>query len=371
MLNITNIDEFRSHVLHREEIRENEVGNNLTCFMYMVAADDTFENDYLRECRGIIFNEAGKVVSRPPHKFFNVNERESTQVKNLDWSKVVRVMDKRDGSMLHPVLINGNIKLKSKKSFTSDVAVLANEWMNSQPGFGVKRMALWLAHQNCTPTFEWTSLKSRIVIAYTEDVLTLLHIRNNKSGVYWTREQIEQAAKVFGVAVVDHPVFDVAPENLGEHLLELAQTVEGIEGWVVQFENGEMVKLKTSWYMRLHRAMTFVRVRDVARMVLEGDIDDVKSALVSEGVDITNLLKVEHEVMEDLRKIICRTKEIAAVGKSVDKKTWALEYAKDPLFKYAVRMNDGRDVRLEDYLLKRIQQYPLTQINLGLENDDV
>ena len=135
MLNIKNTAEFRKNVLHKEEIRESDIGHGVTCFCYMVSAEGTFDSDWLRECRGITFDSVtGNVNGRPLTKFFNVNEKESTQVANLDWSKVVRVMDKRDGSMLTSVLTSDGVMLKTKKTFTSDVAIAANKWMIRKSG---------------------------------------------------------------------------------------------------------------------------------------------------------------------------------------------------------------------------------------------
>jgi hypothetical protein len=110
MLTINSIQEFRSKVLHKEEIRENDIGFASTCFCYMISAEGTFDSDWTRECRGITFdNVSGTVNGRSLHKFFNVNERASTQINALDWSKVVRVMDKRDGCCdEHTVLITAD-----------------------------------------------------------------------------------------------------------------------------------------------------------------------------------------------------------------------------------------------------------------------
>lgn len=96
---ITSIEEFRSHTSHKEEIREADIGHGSKSFCYMISAEGTFETDWLRECRGIVFNEAGQVTGRPLHKFFNVGERPSTHVENIDWTKVERVMVKNDGCL--------------------------------------------------------------------------------------------------------------------------------------------------------------------------------------------------------------------------------------------------------------------------------
>lgn len=100
MLTINHISELREKISHKDEIRESYIGIGEVCFCYMIASENTFDDAWSRECRGIVFNEhCGRVISRPLSKFFNVGERESTRVENIDWSKVIRVMDKRDGCL--------------------------------------------------------------------------------------------------------------------------------------------------------------------------------------------------------------------------------------------------------------------------------
>lgn len=90
-------EHFALQVMHKEEIREMDLGNDLLSYCYMIAGPDTFDTMFTRECRGIVFKRGGECVGRPLTKFFNLGEREATRVDNLDWSKVTRVMDKRDG----------------------------------------------------------------------------------------------------------------------------------------------------------------------------------------------------------------------------------------------------------------------------------
>ena len=78
-----------------------------TVINYLVAMPDTFKmegpDDVIgairRECRGLIFDTEGNIMSRPYHKFFNVNEKEETQSHRLDLTRAHTVMDKLDGSM--------------------------------------------------------------------------------------------------------------------------------------------------------------------------------------------------------------------------------------------------------------------------------
>lgn len=100
MIKITSLSEFRNAIAGKDEIREAQIGTCETSFCYMIAAENTFDSPEARECRGIVFNHfRDVVVGRPLQKFFNVGERESTRVENIDWSKVIRVMDKRDGCL--------------------------------------------------------------------------------------------------------------------------------------------------------------------------------------------------------------------------------------------------------------------------------
>jgi len=328
MLNITSLSEFRAKVIHKEEIREIDLGEGCTSFCYMVAAEGTFDDAWSRECRGIVFNtRSGQVVGRPLMKFFNVGERIETQVTALDWTKVVRVMDKRDGSMIHSVWTDGGIRLKSKKSFDSDVAKAAQAWMEARPM--VRQMVSNMMAQNCTAVFEWTAPDARIVLFYPDAELRLLHVRNNETGVYMNGEVMRAYANQYAVKCVDevdeffvNGVFDV------KKMLEAAKTREGVEGWIVQFENGDMVKVKTDWYLKRHRAMTFLRERDIAEAVLNESLDDLKSMLVGEGVDISEILKIEAEVVRQINHVRSFIEETVSNSHHMSRKEFALQYQK-------------------------------------------
>jgi RNA ligase len=346
MLKINDINEFRSKVSHKEEIREMDIGEGCTSFCYMVAAEGTFDDAWSRECRGIVFNTSlGTVAARPLHKFFNVGEREETRVENLDWSKVVRVMDKRDGSMIHTAWTMNGLRLKSKKSFDSDVAKAAEDWMHSQPGLNVFKFCTRMQAMNKTAIFEWTAPDARIVLFYPEAELRLLHVRDNESGEYMHPEDLRKWAAEFGVSVVDEvDEFDnvelASPDEMSQlgvtyvrsfdfkRLMDAAKTREGVEGWIVQFENGDMVKVKTDWYLKRHRAMTFLRERDIAQLVLDEGLDDMKSLLVGEGVDISEILKIEAEVVRQINEVRSWVDGVIAKDGKMDRKEFALQYQK-------------------------------------------
>lgn len=385
MLNISNINEFRSKVAHKEEIREMDIGADSVSFCYMIAAEGTFDDAWSRECRGIVFDKAsGRVTGRPLHKFFNVGERESTRVENLDWSKVVRVMDKRDGSMIHTVQTASGVRLKSKKSFDSDVAKAAEAWMRGQmqgQGLHVLSFVDSVCAHNSTAIFEWTAPDARIVLFYPEAELRLLHIRHNETGDYLDGEVMKAWADMFGVKVVDEvDEFFKLTSDVGEgdnitdedyifdakSLLDAAKTREGVEGWIVQFENGEMVKVKTEWYLKRHRAMTFLRERDIAQLVLDEGLDDLKSLLVSEGVNIDEILKIEARVLHDLREVAMSVDMIYEEDKSMARKDFAIKHTGHKHFGLLMAKFVGKEPSFKDYFERNLlkDNYSLRQLAL-------
>ena len=367
MLKITEVEEFRAAVAGKEEIRESLIGHGCTSFCYMISGPDTFDSAAARECRGIVF--AGPdVVGRPLHKFFNVNEREETLLKNLDWSKVVRVMDKRDGSMIHTVSTMDGILLKSKKSFESDVALAADTWMNNEPGLNVFRLAMRMSALNKTCIFEWTAPSARIVLFYPEAELQLLHIRDNVTGAYMEAEDLNKWAKEFNVKVVeevDLSKYGVDITKMDTAAAEhLHKTVEGVEGWVFQFEDGNMVKLKTDWYIKRHHAMTFIRERDIAQLVLDEGLDDMKAMLVSENVNISRILEIERNVVFKLNMLRAEVNLVVKNGMGQDRKAFAMANNGHELFGLIMKAYVGAEPAYKEYFERNIlkQQYGLEQV---------
>ena len=368
---VTDLELFKVSVGDKPEIRFMDQDNGTTIVSYIVSDETTFDNVYALECRGITFNKDGKIISRNLHKFFNVNEKPITQVNLIDWTKVTRVMQKRDGSMIclvdHPSAL-GNFSLKSKKSFTSDVAVSASKWMSDKHNyldFCTSMMDLGM-----TAIFEWTSPTARIVVSYDQDMLTLLHVRENMSGQYLSQVELNALSVKYSIPLVEN-VDDVHALVLKDPKLvqELADTVEGIEGWVFQFENGDMVKWKTKQYCELHRSMTFLRERDIVEMVLNETVDDLKALLSGQGVNVAEIVEIENRIVKDLDTIINIVSIIVENNKDLDRKSIALKLGNQginhPYFVLIMQKYSGKEPDYLGFYKKNyLQNVPLRQLNL-------
>lgn len=295
---ISSKEEYLKQVESKPEIRNISISHlanhDVLISSYIIADQTTFENAYALEARGITFVD-GVIACRPLHKFFNVNEIPRTQSYLLPWNEVSRVMIKADGSTVSPVKIGSNILMKSKKSFESDTAKRATAFANKHEN--IVALNKFCIQNGITPIYEYIDLLNQIVITYQKEDLVLLHVRDNQTGMYWTREQVQDLAQKYNVSLIE----DIDPNSFDiQTYLDKALTLEGIEGWVIQFKNGDMVKLKTEWYRKKHRVLTFYRERDIAELVLDEQLDDLKSVLMERNIDMTAILAIEHQVCTEL-----------------------------------------------------------------------
>jgi tRNA splicing ligase len=101
---IETIEDVLPHIEGRDEFRVLEK-DGYTVVNYAVAFEETFKwdsNDPIgsavrRECRGLIFDSKGKLISRPYAKFFNVGEKEETQIHKINLYEPHVVLEKLDG----------------------------------------------------------------------------------------------------------------------------------------------------------------------------------------------------------------------------------------------------------------------------------
>lgn len=268
---------------------------------YVVSGNETFpsitDEDSIirRECRGMIFDLEGNVLARRLHKFFNLGEREEVFVENIDFTQPHSVLMKMDGSMITPFRVNGRTIWGTKMGDT-DVAIPVQEYVASRPEY--QFIADVCANVNTTPIFEWCSRKQRIVLDYKQDQLILLAVRHNVTGEYMTYEAMAELAWVCEVPVVE--AFGSEIDDI-DTFVEMLSTKEDIEGVVIRFENGHMVKVKTEWYVLIHRAKDFItREHDVVQAILEDKFDDLLPLLPEEDKVMLN------NFFDKLNKIVDR-----------------------------------------------------------------
>jgi len=140
-----------------------------------------------RECRGLIFcPKTQRITRRPLHKFWNINERDETQLEALNFDIPHNVYTKLDGSMLVPFEIkygSGIVRWGTKMGAGTEVAMAAECFVADNPRY--QQFAEWCVSQDISPIFEFTTPgKHKIVVDYNKPMLTLLAARHMITGEY-------------------------------------------------------------------------------------------------------------------------------------------------------------------------------------------
>lgn len=376
---IENLSQMKSILEAKPELRLIDSGLGTLSVAYNISDRNTFKDPLACEARGITFDkETGNIIGRPLHKFFNLGEREDTLKNNVNFSDIFSIWDKIDGTMISLHRVNGNLAVKTKKSFLSNEAKRTTQFLSKPENQNILKFCNELVDE-FTPVFEFTDPENTIVISHKKMDVVLLHVRHIKTGSYIPYNDPDLTA-----LVEKYNVKRLSPLNLKQtekgtldidSVLEDLKVIEGIEGYVMQFNDGRMIKIKSDWYNAQHRAEAGLRERDVVKMFLDGTLDDVKGALKTDGYDITKLESIESNVLAELNKMETYITEKVELLKGLDMKSAALkinnEMPNNPLNGFVLISLRGKEPDLMTYFERnKLQDYSLAYLKLPkLENE--
>lgn len=287
---ITDLSQVEEAIAGRDEfiIAEREFGFVVN---YLVNFEDTFPRlntkdpvlnalyAMRRECRGIKFGLDRKILARTLHKFFNLGERPETEQQNVDFEVPFVLLDKLDGSMIHPINYQNQVALCTKMGLT-DYSEQAQKFIDGQSKIQYNDFCWKMMMLGYTPTFEWCTRQNRIVVDYPTDQLILTAVREMFTGAYREHDVMEMNAAPYNIPVVNKWQGDY---NGISDFVEKAQALEDEEGYVIRFSDGHMLKVKNLWYVQLHKVKELLNFeKDVWALVLDEKQDDAKAFMTDE-----------------------------------------------------------------------------------------
>ena len=365
---IKTIQDVLPHIEGRDEFRVLEKeGYNV--IIYAVSFEDTFlwdENDPVgsavrRECRGLIFDiGTGNLISRPYHKFFNVGEKEETQLNKINLYEPHVVLEKLDGSMIRPILTPEGFRLATKAGVT-DVAMNAEVFIADKPHYDT--FIRKCIQKGTTPLFEWVSRKNRIVVDYPEDNLILTGMRYNHTGSYLTYAVMKSYASAWNIPVVK-AVDGLAVQNI-ELFVKQVREWESEEGVVVRFSSGKMVKVKADDYVLRHKSKDSIsQEKNVLQTIIEGSVDDLVPLLTPE--DTERVLAFQRAFWMGLDEVALEMAELFVEGNKMypEKKDFAVEFVQKKVsslhapIMYAMKGGKGSKEVLIDMIGKSLGSQP-------------
>ena len=207
-------------------------------------------DDVTLNCRGLITRK-GNVIARSPKKFMNYSSEIHPPL-----SEGIGFYEKVDGSLIIPYLFEREVYCATKGSFVSNQAFVATELLHEHDEF-FTNMIQDLLENSFTPIFEVIYPKNQIVVNYgSRRELVYIGTVNNHTGMIDYETDRNEFSKF--VTVV-------------EKRKDAQDFPERSEGVVVQFSNQEVAKVKSEWYLSLHR---LVANQDFYRMTLQSMIED-------------------------------------------------------------------------------------------------
>lgn len=291
------------------------------------------------ELRGLtfIFNSDGTLYKRYLllDKFFNLEQTPCSMYSVVKDYKIKNIYNKEDGSIASFVrLPNGKVLGRSKTSFQSDQAIEIQKIYEKDGQ--IKQFVDFCMDEDIIPIFEFVSPQNRIVVPYANTELILLRMRDNKTGEYLNIN--DYAHKLDGISV--------AASDEGktlEDLISLKNVTEGKEGWIIQFENGKMIKLKTQWYIDRHRLFTedLNRENTLIGLIVDETIDDVLAQL-EEPTKKAEIEKTIEIVNKEIARMAHQVDELMSNYKG-DRKDFAITFNKHPMFPIAMGIISGKD----------------------------
>lgn len=338
-------------------------GKVFRVFTYRLASYTEFCLPNALECRGHTFlmdgETAVELVSLPPTKFFNFAE--NPMVMDLDVSKAIIYMDKMDGSLISSVKdIDAfwGYRMKSKTSFTSSQAVSAEQMLADD-----YVLQNWIYQQvklDRTVNLEYCSDTNRIVIGYLEPKLTILNVRDNKTGETFYPHDLwedEVARKYLVNYSTNLDVSYTYEEILG---------MTGIEGFVALFDDGRVVKIKTSAYCIAHRMKDSVNnPKALFQACLYETSDDLRSLFHDDELAMKQINAMETLVRTNFNHISSQLQKFYDQNKLLSRKDYAIlaqSTFTDGTFSLAMNLYLGKEMGLKDWMMKNYREFGITDV---------
>lgn len=357
---IKNINDVLPLIEGRPEFVVSKKDYEVTIINYVYRDQNTFTGEFknfLEELRGITFcSNTGKLLSRKFHKFYNIGETEETSLENvisLIQNNKHQVFEKLDGSMITPLLVDGVVRWATKMGIT-EVSMQTETWLVNYPEYS--RFAKEWIEAGYTPIFEWCSPQNQIVIKYEESKLVLLAMRHNSSGTYFNHNILKMACDMNNIPVVKN--FDYDDVYSFQQFIEYTKTQENQEGYVIRFDDGRMVKIKSDWYVQLHKVKSvFSQENNVLKLVLNDALDDLFPLLNNEEKEKLN--EYQGAVYEGISTYVNQIyKFVNAYGdlsrKEYAEKVLAQNKILHSLLFSALTNKDDRITMIKDFILKNI-----------------
>ena len=292
---------------------------------------------FTKAARGLVTTDTGVVVTRPFPKFFNLHEVEETLYQNLPQNLRFEITPKLDGSLLC-------LSTYKKKPLITTKGSFSNIYIDKASAFLDLDSIYDCLSENVTICCE-------IVIPEKDD--TMRRVVNQEPGVYF----LAAFDNISGTEMQDVRKYIQNFEDFGfkfpqieskdlDYVLDEGQKEAGHEGWVIRYDNGLRVKVKTWWYLSIFRFINQVNDEGIKEFILGNpDSDDwlmnIPEELQEEVKDLVKNIEkrydIEYQMISELFK--------ETIKESPNRKEFALKVKDHHRAPFLFMLYDNKDIR--------------------------
>lgn len=342
-------------------------GMQYKIYSYRLASYTEFLKPYALECRGHMFrmdvDDYPILVSAPFPKFFNLNENPFSEEDVFDWDNIDQIAVKEDGSLISTYLdYHGALRFKSKTSLDSVMAVEASHLIKSitSPLTDERLVDVCtvLENEGYTVIMEYVSPSNRIVIPYDKPNLVVLGARNRN-----TLEVMSYDDLVYAGLAPFYTAKNVVDEvKDAKSFAYSVGSMTDVEGYVIRFGDGKMVKLKTDDYVALHRAKEYITTpRHLFTAAIRGVTDDLRQLFETDEMalnEISNMEKYAHGVYNT---IVGKVERYYENNKHLSRKDYAINgkshFNDNFVFGLAMSVYSGHEVDFAERIVDKARMF--------------
>ncbi len=256
--------------------------------------------------RGNVYEiSTGKIVARSFPKFFNWSEHNKEDQKRFLSCNSFTTSTKKDGSLGVVYFYNGEWRVNTRGSFTSEQAIKGKSLL--------RRVSVDRLDKDQTYLVEILYPENRIVVDYNGyEGLCLLASFNTQTGkeVFYIKPSKD-------LTLLFHCEAEVECFNSIQEVISKLDTLPyNEEGYVVRFSNGERVKFKGKEYIEMHRIITNTSPLSLWENMSKGRVDrKLLESIPEEFLDkYINIAKtLEDKYLEILNEATDTTNSIAKI----------------------------------------------------------
>ena len=234
----------------RVSLNAEDIENPLFTFKYAHSGVD-FRDPTVRNARGLTLNQDSEIVTIGFEKFFNYKQLEEYEQYDDDfkdtYSRVApkdtyKIWEKLDGTFIALGLDENRFVAATSSSTKTDFSKNAQDYFESLSA--ADTLKTYMKENDLSLFFEYTSPRNQIIIPYQKEEYTLIGARhNNLEDTHILRLDLEQ----FGIQAVK------PKEMTLDELIDYQRTNETTEGFVVENQEGKLIKFKTDYWFEQHQ----------------------------------------------------------------------------------------------------------------------